>query len=77
MIYLVWDSLKTLLISSGEVLTPFTIQKIDISSANSFMFDIRLSGGSFIYMKNNNEHKDRSLWYPCFNQFPVGIMSTK
>ena len=35
----------------------FTIEKIDISSAKIFTFDVELQGRSFIYIKNKHEPK--------------------
>ena len=32
----------------------FTIEKIDVSSAKSLTFDIKLLGRSFMYIKNSN-----------------------
>ena len=43
---------KSLLISSLETLMSFTIEKIDVSSAKSLNFDIKLLGRSFMYIKN-------------------------
>ena len=45
---------KSLLISSVETLTSFTIEKTDVSSAKSLLFGIKLLGRSFIYIKNGN-----------------------
>ena len=35
----------------------FTIEKIDVSSAKSLTFDIKLLGRSFMYIKSSNGHK--------------------
>ena len=35
----------------------FTIKKIDVSSAKSLKFDIKLLGRSFTYIKNSNGPK--------------------
>ena len=48
---------KSLLISSVETLMSFTIEKIDVSSAKSLTFDIKLLGRSFMYIKSSNGHK--------------------
>lgn len=40
---------KSLLIFPVKTLMLYTIEKMDVSSANSFMFDIRILGRSFIY----------------------------
>ena len=36
---------------------PFTIEKIDVSSAKRLTFDIKLLGRSFMYIKNSNGPK--------------------
>ena len=48
---------KSLLISTVETLMPFTIEKIDVFSAKSLTFHIKLLGRSFMYIKNSNRPK--------------------
>ena len=55
-----------------ETLMLFTIEKIDVSSAKSFMFDIKLLGRSFMYMKNSNTLKIDLCGTPAF---PTGILT--